>query len=82
MNKVLITIFVPLIERQFDVYVPISKRIGYVKILLEEAMLELSDGNFRSTLSALYNKKTGSEYDDNVVVQNSDIHNGSKLILL
>jgi hypothetical protein len=82
MNKVLVTICVPLIEKKFDVYIPINKKIAYIKILLESVMPDLSEGNFRSVLSILYNKTTGIEYNEDILVKDSDIRNGTQLLLL
>ena len=43
-NKILIELEIPLIEKSYDLYIPINKRIGTVKKLIEEALIELTDG--------------------------------------
>ena len=35
-NKILIELEIPLIEKSYDLYIPINKRIGTVKKLIEE----------------------------------------------
>lgn len=83
MNKVLVSIYVPLIEQEYDLFIPVNKKIGLVKKLIAKAIIELSDNNYRVNSSIkLSNRITNSVYDDNSFIINTDIRNGTKLILL
>lgn len=83
MNKVSVSVFVPLIEQEYDLFIPINKTIGVVKQLVEKAIVELSDGNFKSNGDTkLYNKLTNQVYDGAIFVKDSNIRNGTQLILL
>ena len=60
MNKVLITVYVPYLEKQYEVFIPISKRIHTIISLLAKAINELSADEFKVRPDyVLYNKKTG-----------------------
>ena len=82
-NKILVTVFVPLEERCFDVFIPVNKRIGTVIRLLNKAIYELSDQSYPlESASTLCNKRTGQNYDWNLIVKNTDLKNGEEVILL
>ena len=38
-NKILIELYIPLIEKNYDLYIPINKKVGTVKKLIEEGGL-------------------------------------------
>lgn len=82
-NKILIEIYIPLIEKSYYIYIPISKTIGTIKKLLEKSLVELTEESYQpSTSTNLYNKETGLIYDINKKVYETDLENGSKLILI
>ena len=37
-NKILIELSIPLIEKNYDLYIPINKKVGTVKKLIEEGL--------------------------------------------
>ena len=45
-NKILLELEIPLIEKTYDLYIPINKKVGTVKRLIEEALIELTDGAY------------------------------------
>lgn len=82
-NKVLVEVVVPVLEESYDVFIPINKKIGNIIILLSKAVNELSFGYFKNDDSnCLYNGDTGDVYPMDILVRNSDIRNGSKVILM
>ena len=82
-NKILIELEIPLIEKSYDLYIPINKRIGTVKKLIEEALIELTDGAYEMKPETnFYSKETGQIYDDNKNVRETDLKNGSRIILI
>jgi len=81
-NKILVMVYVPMIEREFDIYIPIVKKIGTIKKLIIKIIAEKSDGIFNDdNTKNLYDKITGDIIDDNLFVKESNLENGSKIIL-
>ncbi len=81
-NKMLVIVYVPLIEKEFDVYIPIVKKVGTVKNLIIKIVEEVSEGTFVDDgCKRLYDKLTGELCDEQQFVKFSNIRNGSKLVL-
>ena len=82
-NKILVELDIPLIETKYDLFIPINKKVGTIKRLIEEALLELTDNAYIiSDDTNLYSKETGTIYDVNKNVRDTDLKNGSRVILL
>lgn len=83
MNKYLIQVKVPFLEKTFDVLVPVTKKIGVIREYLLEGISEyleisldtISDYNF-------YNSDTGNDYDEDKFIKDTDIKNGTILLLM
>lgn len=83
MNKILVLVYIPSIEQEYDIYIPINKKIGTIKQVIINSVVELSDGNIPNIDSLkLYDKDTSNLLDNNTMVKVSGIKNGSKLILM
>ena len=83
MNKVFIIVEVPLIEERYEVYIPIGKKIHKVASILAKAVFELSGGHYPASKDAtLYSKVTGKPYNINMTVKDTDIRNGTEVILI
>ena len=83
MNKVLVKLYVPIIEEQYDILVPVNRRIYNVIKLLTKGINELSSGYYTpSQKPKLYDKITAIAYDENISIRESNIRNGTELILL
>lgn len=82
-NKILVELDIPIIERTFDLNIPVNKKIGTVKRLIEEELVELTDHAYIIAESTnLYSKDTGDIYDVNKTVRDTDLKNGSRIILI
>lgn len=82
-NKILIELEIPLLEKKFDLFIPINKKIGTVKRLIEESLKDLTDTDYETKEDTnLYSKDTGDIYDVNKNVRDTDLKNGSRVILL
>lgn len=82
-NKILIELIVPDVEEKFNLFIPASKRIGNVIVLVNKSVAELTNGAYIGTdRSALYNRDTGKMYEINDLVKNTDIRQGTSLILM
>ena len=82
-NKVLVEIIVPNIEEKYDIYIPVNKKIGNLISLLSKTINELTGGYYQNEeYRTLYNGLTGEYYNTNALIRETDIRNGSKLILM
>ena len=82
-NKVLVNLIIPEIDKQFDVYLPVNKKIGNIIELLNKAINELTDGEFIiSKCNKLYNMKTQEKYKSDILLANTNIRNGTQLVLI
>lgn len=83
MNKILVSLYVPLIEQKFEIFIPINKEICDIIKLLVKAINELVDCNYDyNTETGLYNKDTGEKYILDKKIIETDIKNGTQLILV
>ena len=82
-NKILIELEVPLIEKRYDLFIPINKKVGTVKNLIENALVELTDSAYvPKDDSNFYSKETGEIFDVNKTVRDTNLRNGSRIILI
>lgn len=82
-NKILIELVVPELDMKYNLYVPINKKVGNIIVLLNKAIKELSYGIYEGTeKTCLYDKKTGEKYSINTLIRETNIRNGSSLILV
>lgn len=83
MNKILVLVYIPEIEQEYDVYIPINKKIGTIKKYLISSIKEFNDGNVSNIENfKIYDKENSKIYDNNAYVRDSGIKNGTKLILM
>ena len=82
-NKILIRLYIPLIEEEYDIFIPINKRVGTIKQLLEKCISEQNDNGYvLAEYTNLYSKETGKVYDVQLLVKDTDLKNGSRVVLL
>lgn len=83
MNKVLVEIYVPVLNRSFDVFIPLTSSMSQVLELVKKAVKELSDGRFiADENTALCQRQDGTIININLSVAELEIKNGSKLMLI
>ncbi len=81
-DKFFIVVSVPMLEKEYDLYIPITKKVGTVKNLIIKMIAEQSDNLFiNDNTKSLYDKTTGERIGEEEYVKESKIKNGSKLIL-
>lgn len=82
-NKILVELIVPEVDEKYNLYIPINKKVGNVVVLLIKAVKELTNGTFSGTdKTCLYDKNTGEKYPINSLIRETNIRNGSSLILI
>lgn len=83
MNKILIELFVPMLDQRFQLFIPINKTIYQTTILIQKAIYEMTNGAYQINHNAtLYNQKNGVMYNINELIKDSNLENGSQLILV
>lgn len=81
-NKILVELIVPEVETSYNVFLPINRKIGNVIVLLSRAVSELTGGVYAvSNKANLYDAITGNVYNMDATVLDTDIRNGSKIVL-
>jgi hypothetical protein len=82
-NKVLVKLIVPELNKEYDIFLPINKKIGNIIILLNKTLNEFSNGTYPiSNTNSLYNIDTKKKYDIDVQLYNTDIRNGTRLMII
>lgn len=83
MDKVLVEVYVPASEKEFDVYLPLESKLYEVLVLLAGTLTELSQGFFSGTADTiLCDRKTGAILNINQTVEENGLLNGAKLMLI
>ena len=83
MNKVLVKLYVPVIEKEYDVWLPINKKVYKIVSLLEKSVNELCGGYYTpATTPILYDKNSAKPYNMNLNVKDNNIKNGAEIILV
>lgn len=81
-NKLLINVFVPAMEKDYDLFIPINKTVKIVKQLIINSVVDLTYGIYKpNDKLELYVKSNGRKLDDNSYIKEANIINGEKLIL-
>lgn len=83
MDKVLVEIYIPIIEKSFDVFISKELSIAQVISLLNEVLFSLKiDYEITQQSMVLCERETGIIYDSEQVVYGTRIKNGSRLMLI
>lgn len=81
-NKVLIKLILPELDVDYDVFVPVNEIIWKTKILLINALEDILKISLSQKEFYIINKESCKIYDNNEIIINTDIRNGTELILL
>lgn len=79
-NKILVNLVIPEFDESFDIFIPISTKVGKLVELLNKN-LECLSQNSQNEVNELYDIN-GRKYDYNKIIKETDIRNGSKVILI
>ncbi len=83
MDKVLVEVYVPVLDRSFDVFIPLRSPMFEVLELIKKAVKEMSDGRFiANENTAICHRENGTIININLSVYELEIRNGSKLMLI
>ena len=82
-NKVLIRVYVPTIEEEYELYIPVNETINKVLDLVLKSISELSDNNLNLGVKHyLLDPETSITYNNWDIIRETNIKNSKKLILL
>ena len=82
-NKVLTEIYFAQLDEKFNIYLPLNKNIANIIELVCKAISEykrIDNINYKSL--SLYNHETSLKYSPDILVKNSNIRNGVRLIMM
>lgn len=80
--KVLITLYFPEIEQKYELYIPINKTINQVIELIKQVVDDSAPSlNLKTKSFRIANRRNNNIYHSTDVVRNTDIRNGTELIL-
>ena len=82
-NKVLIKLIVPMMDRSFDLFIPVNESIGRIKKMMINSIADITRVQLVDNKEyILLNKDTAETYDNNKVVIDTNIRNATELVLL
>lgn len=82
-NKVLVKVLVPELERTFDVFIPVNELVWRVRQMIIKVVSDLTGvGIDPRSPSILINKSSNNIYTNNQIIIDTDIRNGTELILI
>lgn len=80
--RVYVIIETPILDKKYELLVPIDRRIHELIDILKKNIPGLNDNYYQNNKLNLYNKSTGEIYDMNQIIKNSNIKTGTRLILI
>ncbi len=80
-DKVLVNLYILKLDRKYEVYLPINEKVGNIISLLEKNLYESENGVSMQN-SILFNLSTGSLYNYDMVLRDTDIDNETNLLLI
>ena len=81
-NKYNIKLLVPSLYKTYDLLIPVNNNIAEIIIMITKGLNIINSGEFNNSKKMyLYNSITGLPYEMEQIITDTDIKNGSKLIL-
>ena len=82
-NKVFVEVVVPHLDQSYEVFIPINRKVGNVIELLVKSIGDLSYNSLQEDEHIfLYNAFTFQKYEPNTLIKDTDIRNGSRIVLM
>ena len=82
-NKILIKLMIPEFDLSYDLFIPVNEVVWKLKRLIMKSIQDLSGISINNIDEALFiNKDNSRVYNNNEIVINTDIRNGTELILI
>lgn len=82
-NKVLVKIYVPNIDEEYELYIPINESVKKVLELIVKCVYEFSDSTFNyKDQHCLLDPDTAIIYASDQIIRDTNIKNSKKIILI
>ncbi len=82
-NKVLIKVYVPSIDEEYEIYIPTNETINKVLELIIKSVYELSDSNLNlEEKHYILDPDTSIVYTNDQIIRDTNIKNSKKIILI
>jgi hypothetical protein len=82
-NKVLVKIIVPVSGNKYDIFIPVNELVWKINKLIVKAISDIEEGIIDPRNKYIFiNKINNKIYESNEIIINTDIRNGTELILL
>lgn len=83
-NKVLIKAIFPSVDKEYDVKIPVNELIWKINKLVTKAVYDMNGINIdmKNDNFVMINKTSGRLYENNSVVVDTDIRNGTEIVFL
>jgi hypothetical protein len=81
MKEILVTIFVLSLQEEYDLFIPISLNLNLALDLIQNSLVELSDGNYVKVEKPMLFSMEGLIINNNNTVKYSGLKNGCTVIL-
>ena len=82
-NKILIKIIMPEFDLSYDLFIPVNELVWKLKRLIMKSIQDLSGVSIKNIDEALFiNKDNSRIYNNNEIIINTDIRNGTELIFM
>ncbi len=80
--RVYVIIEIPILDKKYELLVPIDRRIHNLIDVLVKAVPELRADYYERREPVLFSKTNGTVYEMNAVIKNTYIKNGTRLLLI
>ncbi len=80
--RVYVTLEIPILDKEYELLLPIDLRIHNIITLLVRNIPGLTQNYYSNNLPNIYNKSNGERYDVNVIIKDSNIKTGTRLLLV
>lgn len=81
-NKVLVKIYVPNIDEEYEIFIPTNESISKVLSLIVKSIQELADIQLEDKEHYLFDPEKSQMYMSDQIVRDTNIKNSKRLILI
>ena len=83
MNKLLIKVEYPLINQEYELFIPVNKTVAKILSLIQKAIIEMNVDIIPNRNDiGLYIKETGEFLQMKDIIKNTGIKNGDTLVII
>ena len=80
MNKILVEVTIPLLDISYDIFMPVGKSVYKVIQNIKQGLNDLYESNIN--IQGIFLDSNGNIIDINSYVKNTNLKNGTKVVLL